>query len=97
MIIIMMMVAAGSLRHAATVRPGPAPDRSPPMETPPLSPSERLTLLHVAEREHRDHGRELDWLALHRLKRLGFVEDRRAGPTITAEGRRALQRLLANA
>jgi hypothetical protein len=86
-----------SLRHAATVRAGLSPDRSPPMETQALSlsPSEKLTLKHLSEGElHTEH---LDWVALQRLKRLGLVEDRNSGPALTQEGRRALQRLLAGA
>ena len=88
---------APRLRHAATVRAGAAPDRSPPMETRTLSlsPSEKLTLKHLSEGElHTEH---LDWVALQRLKRLGLVEDRSSGPALTQEGRRALQRLLAGA
>ena len=34
---------------------------------------------------------------LQRLKRAGHIEERGTGPGITAEGRRALQRLLAKA
>ena len=62
------------------------------METPALSlsPSEKLTLKHVAEGEH------LDWVALQRLKRLGLVEERSTGPALTQEGRRALQRILSS-
>jgi ribosomal protein S19E (S16A) len=65
--------------------------------TPPLSlsTSERQTLRYMAEGEA--DPRELDWLALQRLKRAGLVEERSTGPRITAEGRRALQRLLARA
>ena len=58
-----------------------------------LSTSERQTLRYIAE-GHVDR-RELDWLALQRLKRAGHIEERGTGPGITAEGRRALQRLLA--
>ena len=58
-----------------------------------LSPSEGLTLRYIAEGEF--HPTELDWLAIQRLKQSGLVEERRDGPSITAEGRRALQRLLA--
>src|SRR5215207_4865613 len=86
----------GALRHAA-VRAGLLPDRSPPMQTPALSlsPSQKLTLKHLSEGElHTEH---LDWVALQRLKRLGRVEDRSSGPSLTQEGRRALQRLLAGA
>ena len=35
----------------------------------------------------------VDWVALQRLKKLGFAEDRAAGVRITAEGRRVLRRL----
>jgi hypothetical protein len=68
------------------------------METPAhsLSSSERLTLKHLAEGEL--HAEHLDWVALQRLRRIGLVEVRSTGrPRITAEGRRALQRLLARA
>jgi ribosomal protein S19E (S16A) len=65
------------------------------MEPPTLSPSEKLTLKHLAEGEL--HARELDWVALQRLKRLGLVEERSTGPALTKEGRRELQRLLARA
>lgn len=61
------------------------------METPKLSPSEKLTLQHVAEGEL--HASELDWVALQRLKKLGFTEERSTGVAITKEGQRALQRL----
>jgi ribosomal protein S19E (S16A) len=65
------------------------------METPTLSPSEKLTLKHLAEGEL--HAQHLDWVALQHLKRLGLVEERSTGPALTQEGRRALQRLLASA
>ena len=52
-----------------------------------LSPSEELTLRYIAEGEL--HPRELDWLALQRLKQGGLLELR------PAEGSRALQRVLA--
>jgi ribosomal protein S19E (S16A) len=61
----------------------------------PLSTSEKQTLRYVAEGEV--HPRELDWLALQRLKQIGFVQDHSAWPRMTAEGRRALQQLLATA
>jgi ribosomal protein S19E (S16A) len=60
-----------------------------------LSTSERQTLRYIAEGQV--DPRELDWLALQRLKRAGLIEERGTGPGITAEGRRALQRLLAKA
>jgi ribosomal protein S19E (S16A) len=58
-----------------------------------LSSSEKLTLRYVAEGEL--HASELDWVALQRLKQAGLLEDQRTAMRITAEGRRALQRLLA--
>jgi ribosomal protein S19E (S16A) len=61
------------------------------METFSLSPSEKLTLKHLAEGEL--HIQHLDWVALQRLKRLGLAEERSTGPAITQEGRRELQRL----
>jgi ribosomal protein S19E (S16A) len=66
------------------------------MESAPdlaLSPSERGTLQHLAERAH--HVSELDWVALQRLKKLGLAEDRASGVGITKEGRRVLRRLMA--
>jgi hypothetical protein len=39
-----------------------------------LSPSERLTLKHVAEGELLE--REMDWLAVQRLKAWGLLEER---------------------
>ena len=51
-----------------------------------LSPSERRTLQHLSEGEL--HASELDWVALHRLKKHGLAEDRAAGVGITKEGRR---------
>ena len=62
---------------------------------PSLSTSERQTLRYIAEGQV--DPRELDWLALQRLKRAGLIAERGTGPGITAEGRRALQRLLAKA
>ena len=58
-----------------------------------LSPSEKLTLRYIAEGEL--HPRELDWVALQRLKQAGLLEEQRIGVGMTAEGRRALQRVLA--
>jgi ribosomal protein S19E (S16A) len=58
-----------------------------------LSSSEKVTLRYVAEGEL--HASELDWVALQRLKQAGLLEDQRTAMGITAEGRRALQRLLA--
>ena len=60
------------------------------MGTPPdLSPSEKRTLQKVAEGEFQ--VAELDWVALQRLKALGFVEERSTAVVITAEGRRVLR------
>jgi hypothetical protein len=58
-----------------------------------LSHSEKLTLRYIAEGEL--HPRELDWLALQRLKQGGLLELRPGGLKMTAEGSRALQRALA--
>jgi hypothetical protein len=58
-----------------------------------LSPSEKLTLRYIAEGEL--HPRELDWVALQRLKQAGLLEARRTEVSMTPEGRRALQRVLA--
>ena len=58
-----------------------------------LSPSEGPTLRYIAEGEL--HPRELDWLALQRLKQGGLLELRPGGLKMTAEGSRALQRVLA--
>ena len=60
-----------------------------------LSTSERQTFRYIAEGQV--DPRELDWLALQRLQRAGLIEERGTGPGITAEGRRALQRLLSKA
>jgi hypothetical protein len=59
------------------------------MNNPALSlgTSERQTLRYIAEGQV--DPRELDWLALQRLKRAGLIEERGTGPGITAEGRRA--------
>jgi ribosomal protein S19E (S16A) len=62
------------------------------MEPPTLSPSEKLTLKHLAEGEL--HPRELDWVALQRLKHLGLLEERPAGFKLTQAGRDALRRLV---
>ena len=92
--------------HARNMPSGRVPPQSGP--TPPaisavmdtqdtmrLSPSEKLTLKYVAEGEL--HMRELDWLAVQRLAQAGLIEERRTGrPTLTAAGRRILQRLMAN-
>ena len=56
-----------------------------------LSPPEKQTLKHLAGGQNDPS--ELDWLALHRLKRLGFVEAQSTGRgvRITKEGLRALK------
>jgi hypothetical protein len=56
-----------------------------------LSPSERRTLQLIAEGEL--HG-GLDWVAVQRLKATGLVEEQTKGLVLTAEGRRALSRVL---
>jgi len=61
------------------------------MDQPKLSPSETRTLREVASAEL--HATELDWVALHRLKRLGLVEELAAGPALTKEGQQTLGRL----
>ena len=50
------------------------------METPEatLSASERTTLHYLAE--GGEVGLVLDWLAIHRLKQFGFVEETSKGP-----------------
>jgi hypothetical protein len=58
-----------------------------------LSPSEKLTLRYIAEGDL--HPRELDWLAIQRLKQAGLLDIRPQGFKMTDEGRRALQRVLA--
>jgi hypothetical protein len=62
--------------------------------TPSLSPSERLTLRHIAKGEW--HISVLDWLAIQRLKRMGLVEERDGIPMTTKDGQRALGRSAAN-
>ena len=65
------------------------------MGTPPdlsLSPSEKRTLQKVAEGEFQ--VAELDWVALQRLKAMGFVEERGTGVVITADGRRVLRTVI---
>jgi hypothetical protein len=70
------------------MRPG-----MPTQDNFPLSPSEKQTLRYIAEGEL--HPRELDWLALERLKQAGLLQARPQGLKMTDEGRRALQRVLA--
>ena len=62
------------------------------MDTPPrLSPPEKQTLKHLAAGQNEPS--ELDWLALHRLKRLGLAEAQSTGRgvRITKEGLRVLK------
>jgi hypothetical protein len=56
-----------------------------------LSPPEKQTLKHLAAGQNEPS--ELDWLALHRLKRFGLVEAQGAGRgvRITKEGIRVLK------
>jgi ribosomal protein S19E (S16A) len=56
-----------------------------------LSPSERRTLQLIAEGELQGG---LDWVAVQRLKATGLVEERPKGLVLTADGRRALSRVL---
>jgi hypothetical protein len=58
-----------------------------------LSRSEKMTLRYVAEGEL--HPRELDWLALQRLRQAGLLQIRPPGFKMTPEGLRALQQVLA--
>jgi ribosomal protein S19E (S16A) len=62
---------------------------------PRLSPSERLTLKHVAEGELLE--REMDWLAVQRLKAWGLLEERGTKLKLTPAGRDILRRLMASA
>jgi coproporphyrinogen III oxidase-like Fe-S oxidoreductase len=58
-----------------------------------LRPSERLTLKHVAEGELLE--REMDWLAVQRLKAWGLLEERGTKLKLTQAGRDTLRRLMA--
>jgi hypothetical protein len=60
---------------------------------PRLSPSERLTLKHVAKGELLE--REMDWLAVQRLKTWGLLEERGTKLKLTQAGRDTLRRLMA--
>lgn len=53
-----------------------------------LSPSERLTLRYIADGEI--HLSELDWVAIHRLKRMGLVQEGDGITMTTKDGQRAL-------
>jgi hypothetical protein len=73
-------------------------DSSAPMTAPQspqarLSPSEKLTLKHVAEGELLE--REMDWVAIQRLKGWGLLEERGTRLKLTQAGREALRRLMA--
>ena len=61
--------------------------------TPNLSPSERLTLRHIAQGEW--HISVLDWVAIQRLKRMDLIEERDGITMTTKEGQRALGRIAA--
>jgi hypothetical protein len=61
--------------------------------SPILSSSEKLTLRYLAEGEI--HPRELDWVAIQRLRQAKLIEERRGWPGLTPEGRRAWQGILA--
>jgi hypothetical protein len=58
-----------------------------------LAPSEKLTLRYLAEGEI--HPRELDWVAIQRLRQAKLIEERPGRPGLTPEGRRAWQGILA--
>jgi hypothetical protein len=60
---------------------------------PTLSSSEKLTLRYLAEGEI--HPRELDWVAIQRLRQAKLIEERPGRPGLTPEGRRAWQGILA--
>jgi hypothetical protein len=60
---------------------------------PRLSPSERLTLKHVADGKLFE--REMDWLAVQRLKAWGLLEQRETRWKLTQAGRDTLRRLMA--
>ena len=59
---------------------------------PRPSPSERLTLKHVAKGELLE--REMDWLAVQRLKAWGLLEQRGTKLKLTQTGRDTLRRLM---
>jgi hypothetical protein len=58
-----------------------------------LSPSEKRTLKHIAQGELLD--REMDWLAIQRLKAWGLLEERGTRLKLTQAGRDTLRRLMA--
>jgi hypothetical protein len=60
---------------------------------PRLSPSEMMTLKHVAEAELLE--REMDWVAIQRLKGWGLLEEGGTRLKLTQAGRDALRRLMA--
>jgi len=81
-----MLVALRRSRRSrlGAIRAGSRPNRRP---------SEKRTLQKAAEGEFQ--VAEFDWVALQRLKALGFVEERSTAVVITAEGRRVLRTLIA--
>ena len=58
-----------------------------------LSPSEKLTLKHVAKGELLE--REMDWLAVQRLKAWNLLEEKGTKLKLTQAGRDTLRRLMA--
>ena len=66
---------------------------NPNITEPRLSPSEKLTLKHVAEAELLE--REMDWVAIQRLKGWGLLKDGGTRLKLTQAGRDALRRLIA--
>ena len=62
---------------------------------PRLSPSEMLTLKHIAEAELLE--REMDWIAIQRLKGWGLLEEGGTRLKLTQAGKDTLCRLTASA
>ena len=58
-----------------------------------LSPSERLTIKHVAKGEVLE--REMDWLAVQRLKAWNLLEEKGTKLKLTQAGKDTLRRLMA--
>jgi hypothetical protein len=58
-----------------------------------LSPSERLTINHVAKGEVLE--REMDWLAVQRLKAWNLLEEKGTKLKLTQAGKDTLRRLMA--
>jgi hypothetical protein len=65
-----------------------------PTDVSSLSPSEKRTLQQIAEGEF--HVREMDWVALQRLKRNGLAAEKGQAVVITQDGWRALHGVMPN-